>query len=845
MDGEAELRPKSGGLDMVSPPPTAPHRVGNPEGAAPLPPGGDADEAGQTKHDAGFEYKAFLHAAALSGEEDREARTMALSTLQYMATSADNKRRMWEDVEGARAVFVAAAGLEEPQDEACRLAALGSLWSLAAEPTNRQAMWRDASTRQVVLLAAKSNKPEIRELALGVLWNLSPKAANAGFVWQNEAARAAILDAAKSPELEMQQARSFALAALQNMAEEPTNRPSMWQDELGARLALVEASKLSAPDYRELRGRAMGALTNLAVEPGNKESMWMDEYGARQALLEAANLAPDVDDKSRNAALTALWCLAMAQENRAPMWADAEVRSALSVASQWDTASSNGQLELPLAQGSQERLQRARERALGTLQHLSSATPNQKSMWEDLSIRNAILAAANLTRRNLRRLRVYGLGTLWNLSTCDENKVSMWQDAPEVRSAIIATLNDRLETPATEQDLRENAAAILWHLSTASSIRAALWADEEGARAILLATLAPANEEGDPTPSATAQTYALGAFRNLAEDGETCIAMWHQSAVRDAVKKAAASNDDFSVPPVKRALRLLCVWAYEPIVAADVYRDEGVTALLMKAAREEDREVGLVALRSFQALSTEATIKAEMWANAALREVLIDCSKRPDAKTGSSSSLNTLRNLTTDSGNLEGMWSHEPTRAALVEAALAPLDTDATTGWQLRSIALGALRNLAGCDANKASIWEDEAGARKASLEAASLSAAETPSQDASEAREHALALLRHLAVPHRTSSKEPPAPPAPPAAAAAEEGAAAEAEGVEGEAAPAPPPAPVPPPPEGKKEHQHPLWKGNQEVISALTAAAQLEVVHPSDRKARDHAIASLRHAV
>merc|ERR1719210_3145797 len=139
---------------------------------------------------------------------------------------------------------------------------------------------------------------------MGVLWNLSPKAANAATIWQDEAARSAILEAAKWMELAGRQARSFAMATLQNLAEESANRSDMWADDVGAKVALVDAAGLTDADDKDLRGRAIGALMNLSIEPSNKEGIWNDT-NTRAALVQAANLEPGTDDKSWTCSLAA------------------------------------------------------------------------------------------------------------------------------------------------------------------------------------------------------------------------------------------------------------------------------------------------------------------------------------------------------------------------------------------------------------------------------------------------------------------------------------------------------------------------------------------------------------
>merc|ERR1712129_257684 len=114
-----------------------------------------------------------------------------------------------------------------------------------------------------------------------------------------------------------------------------------------------------------------------------------------------------------------------------------------------------------------------------------------------------------------------------------------------------------------------------------------------------------------------------------------------------------------------------------------------------------------------------------------------------------------------------------------------------------RSVALGALRNVAACPENKRSMWEN-APTQKAVIAAAKLTDDELNKLDGQmnidgrEAREHAMAALRLFAV------------------LGGDEGG-------------------------GKSK---PLWAGNEEVVAALAAGAQLSTHEefPSNKKARDY---------
>lgn len=399
--------------------------------------------------------QALLHAAALTDPKDRMARHLALNSLQRLATGAQNKAQLWEDEGFARKVILDAAAMEDPEDNEGRCCALGTLWNIAGDTTLRGSMWGDDTTRSIVLKAVQSETAEVRDLALGILWGLSPKA-NAAPMWQEESVRAAVMKAASSEQADGRKGRSYALAILQNLAEETENRAAMWADADGVRVALKAASGLTNPEDKDLRGRALGAFMNLSVEAANKEDMWNDAEGARAAILEAANLAPGLDDKSRSCALAAVWCLAIEQKNRVAMHSEEKVRSALVQA-----AAVSGD-------------RRSRERALGTMQYLSTEGDNKTAMWADEGVRDALVASVSTSCEG--KAKVYGLGAIWNLSSCPKNQEKMWRDE-EAREAVIQV---GLESGPEDALLQERAMAILWNLSTAGSNKAAMWKDKQG-----------------------------------------------------------------------------------------------------------------------------------------------------------------------------------------------------------------------------------------------------------------------------------------------------------------------------------------------------------------------------
>lgn len=746
-------------------------------------------------------YRLLLRTADLDSSEDREPRDFALSMLQTNAAIPQNKRPMWEDIEGTRRVILASAIRRDPVDVVGRRCALATIWNLAGHPANRKDMWGDEATRAAVLDAVASEVAEVREVGLGVCWNLSPMHANAKPMWREEAARSAIITAAVSERPQCRKGRAFAMAVLQNLAEHPDNRIGMWGD-AGVRSALVRASWLTECEDRDLRGRAIGALMNLSAEDTIKQDMWNGASGARAALAEAATLEPGKDDKSRTCALAALWSLALEPKNRIPMRQEKKVRMALLRAAESSLDAS-------------DTTRRARERALGSLHSLSMEPANKKAIWEDKDMRAAIIVAARGPGDGC--IRAYGLGALWHLSSCRRIQERMWQDARGARSAVLAA--GRGGPAPDDKKLQSRAMAVIWSLSAAEGNRAAMWADAQGARSQLLDVIAATHGCGEGHRR-QARQHALGALRNLAEEPGLRATIWSsEEGARRQLLEAAKCNMKGDQVSSKRAFKTLCTLAYESANRESMWKDEaGARAQIVAGsqvpAQGRSSDVHLCALRALQALSVRDANKTEMWRDMEVRNALIDSANLDDAEASKARvcALSTLKNLATEAATMEGMWNDERVRSVLVRAAAAPGDAAAAEDPRLsraRAVALGVLRNIASDDFNKVPMWADQQGARAAVLAAAGL-VGEDLSVDAREARMHAVATLRCFAWMGPAEGS-----------CGALQGSAA-AGGCQG-----------------------PLWRNCERAVEVLVAAAQLSTAEHVDHKCQEHAAAALRHAI
>jgi len=377
----------------------------------------------------------------------------------------------------------------------------------------------------------------------------------------------------------------------------------------------------------------------------------------------------------------------------------------------------------------------------------------------------------------------------------------MWQDERGARASVIDVAKDPGGGPS-DIELQERAMAVLWNISASVNNKVAMWNDASGARSALFEVISALSQSG--SNGRQARQYAFGALRNLADESTNRGAMWNDSVCRSVLIEATQGHDSADHVSPKRALKTLCALAYDSTNAESMWKDvAGARAALVKGAQVNangDRDTQLCTLRALQALSVDAANKELMWQDAEVRQALAGTAKlrAPEDHKARICALSIVKNLTTEANNMEGIWNESELRSALISAAAAPADATVAEdpcASRARAVALGALRNVAVANPNKEPMWADESGARAAIVAAAAVSS-QAVGADAREAREHAIAALRHFAVVGDGSSPS------------------------------------------------EPLWKDHEAAKSALIAAAQFKTDEQSDRKARDYAVAALRHA-
>merc|ERR1719277_1295260 len=211
-----------------------------------------------------------------------------------------------------------------------------------------------------------------------------------------------------------------------------------------------------------------------------------------------------------------------------------------------------------LSSNTNETGKRARERALATLQYLTTDPGNKETMWQDEDIRVALVTATH--GPSDRKLQIYALGALWNLSSCPKNQIKMWEDEAGARGSVIEVAKEAGGGPAYVE-LQERAMAVLWNLSAAVSNKVPMWNDKDGARNALLQVIASLSQSG--ANGRQARQYAFGALRNLADEAANRSWMWTDPNTRNALVEATLGHDAGDQVSPKRALKTLCALAYE------------------------------------------------------------------------------------------------------------------------------------------------------------------------------------------------------------------------------------------------------------------------------------------
>jgi len=437
-------------------------------------------------------------------------------------------------------------------------------------------------------------------------------------------------------------------------------------------------------------------------------------------------------------------------------------------------------------------------------------------MWGDQRVLACLLKAAQAEESD--KIRSFGLGSLWNLSSLPGNQPGMWEDAG-LRPIVLDTVKDA--GPGGDE-LQERALAIFWNLSASAANKAPMWQDEKGPRAILLSVI-KSTLPGGPFPGEQGRLrrqYAFGALRNLSDEASNRATMWMDGECRGLLLAGAEGKDAGDELSSKRAIKTLSALAYDSRNSVAMWNDtKGAAAHLLQVAREQrskDKDLWLCACRALQALSVESSNKTSMWEHVELRGILADNGALGHAEEhkGRVCALSTLKNMSTEPGNMKAIWNDVKIRSVLLEAARKPplvpkaSDLDPMLAQRARTIGLGALRNVAAEEDNKVPMWGDIQGLRSSVLAAAeACEGDEDMTSDLREAREHALAILRHFAV-------------------------LSENEEVQEDA--------------GKQvAPSRPLWQDCEEAHQALMVASKLPTKEPTDRKARDYAVAALRHLV
>ena len=237
-----------------------------------------------------------------SSEKNPEpVRVSALQVLLSFCNVPENKLELWYEKDTRKLLLdCAAVGQPEP----VRRLAVAALASLAVASSNRHEIWTEART-VIVAAGAASESEGLRRQALWCLVNLCSQDTMPG-----EATFKQELDAMKFRDAAVKQKR---------LAEETADsRPddgigSAWWDDAADGARAIMRLSAGAQQPQELRMLAVLALTNLADQPSHRRSIWEDEE-LRAALLDCADSSES--ELLRLQAMRTMLSLANDEENK-------------------------------------------------------------------------------------------------------------------------------------------------------------------------------------------------------------------------------------------------------------------------------------------------------------------------------------------------------------------------------------------------------------------------------------------------------------------------------------------------------------------------------------------------
>lgn len=360
---------------------------------------------------------------------------------------------------------------------------------------------------------------------MAILWNLSTAGSNKAAMWKDKQGRAALLHVVRESQKAgeaMQQARQFALGALRNLADEPKNKLSMWNDADNARRLLIEAANMSgSPDQVSSR-RAFKALTSLVHESANRISMWNDE-GKMLSADVAATLAAGAAALAAGTAGVASGALAGALGASAKGGGKVGARALIIkyASDPWTPENSDTHTS-----------------ALIALQALSVENSNKEAVWNNAQVRAALVASAKLSQPEAHKARLCAVSTLKNLTTEASVMEPMWNDE-NVRGVLVAAaLPGADDAPAAKA--RAAALGALRNIASATPNKEPMWSDEEGARAAIIAA-AEVADENVGKDAREARMHAIAALRSFSSvSAEKTDPLWQGcEAAKNALIAAA------------------------------------------------------------------------------------------------------------------------------------------------------------------------------------------------------------------------------------------------------------------------------------------------------------------
>lgn len=653
-----------------------------------------------------------LQAAVCAVRNGQMARKVAINILRDLANNTVNRNLMWPDPQIQE---VLAKALRDPINEEARLDAFGLLYNLAQSPTNRRAIWVSKKMRIAIEEAmgcegAGGVDLKIKVAGFTVVSELANNPQNAAEMFNDDHFKEKLVAAAQEERGSLREVRAYALRTWAQLALTVALQAKLVQcpevSQAVSRAAITKSCS-DAP----VRANAMLFFRSLASTRQFRDELWRDD-SVRAAIISAANppanCTGDLDTQA--VAMAILYAIASELTLKYSLWQDSAVRTALTNVALTGFAPGNAF-------------------AMGTLQEISEDSANRASIWSSGDVQAAISNAIQRTDSKDRTFRDYGVATLQTLLYDKGNRAVITLQPATSFLDPLTTLSSK--TDKKDYKARDWALGAIMLLSTNEGHRETLWQDPNVRSSILQAGSLVETPENDK-----ARSYALLTYSNLALTSVIAVEIWQDKSMVAVIIRGAraltaselqddADDATTSTPCPKGNYHDAgfgdASWDTAPIPLTKPCKEEEKNALRNPDAYQADFLAEAAALQALASMATAADIQKEVWNTELVRKILVRTalSTSPKLAKPAAIAIVALANLASNTEISQYIWQDEHgARRAILRAA-------SMDKWALRDLRLAGVSALAVMAAALPTIaediWKDEFGAKRACISAASV----------------------------------------------------------------------------------------------------------------------------